>query len=261
MECKRSWWFWILPAALVISDYLSPFASKASIGLTIFHAVIVSTLVWFGLYYFNREDKLHTNVIMDKMHDLENEVSIRHIAETKLLQFRHDALLAASQGKLELCLSSDELPIPTTPFEDEREIQAETLSEIRHSAASHAKDLGFSPARLAALETCIGEAAMNALRHGHGGEIAFSFDSETVYCRVVDHGQGIDPQNLPFATLQDRWSAMGTAGLGYTMMLSEADKLFLLTGVLGTTLILCLNKIQKPFVLDDSYLTNESVQV
>ena len=56
--------------------------------------------------------------------------------------------------------------------------------------------------------------------------------------RVEDQGGGIAVENLPRATLSRGFSTKATLGHGLKMMIETADRLYLLTGPSGTTVVL-----------------------
>ena len=80
---------------------------------------------------------------------------------------------------------------------------------------------------------------MNAIVHGGGGTGRVSVGADgTVQVRVEDQGGGISVENLPRATLSRGFSTQATLGHGLKMMLETADRLYLLTGPTGTTVVL-----------------------
>ena len=60
----------------------------------------------------------------------------------------------------------------------------------------------------------------------------------SVQVRVEDHGTGISMENLPRAALSRGFSTKATLGHGLKMMLQTADRVYLLTGPGGTTVVL-----------------------
>jgi anti-sigma regulatory factor (Ser/Thr protein kinase) len=87
--------------------------------------------------------------------------------------------------------------------------------------------------------TAASEAGMNAITHVGRGTAWVSRDGAgTVQVRVADQGGGIDMENLPRATLSRGFSTQGSLGHGLKMMLETADRLHLLTGPTGTTVVL-----------------------
>jgi len=89
------------------------------------------------------------------------------------------------------------------------------------------------------LETAVGEAAMNAVVHAATGTgLVLLDEGGTVQVRVEDGGEGIAVEDLPNATLQRGYSSAGTMGHGFKMILQTTDRVFLLTGAGGTTVVL-----------------------
>ncbi len=82
---------------------------------------------------------------------------------------------------------------------------------------------------------------MNAIVHvGEGQSAKSSIDPHhgVAQVRVTDHGAGIAFEDLPHATLQKGFTTAGTLGHGMKLMLETTDRLFLLTGATGTTVVL-----------------------
>jgi len=92
--------------------------------------------------------------------------------------------------------------------------------------------------RAADFGLCASEAATNALLHGRGGVASVAVRDGVARLRVADSGSGINPQDLPKATLQKGWSSRASLGLGFTVINETADKVYLHTGPQGTTIII-----------------------
>ncbi|MGI4787568.1 MAG: PAS domain S-box protein [Janthinobacterium lividum] len=154
--------------------------------------------------------------------------------------FLRDVLASVTEGKLQLCGGPDQLPsqldsiggaVPLT--------QQSGLYDLRHLAQALAAQAGHDGSRQYDLMTAASEAGMNAIVHAGGGTAEVSVNSfGTVQVRVEDQGTGITMENLPRATLSRGFSTKATLGHGLKMMLETADRLFLLTGPTGTTLVL-----------------------
>ena len=97
----------------------------------------------------------------------------------------------------------------------------------------------FPDTRWQDMVTAVGEASMNAVVHAGGGmgRVCAS-RSGTVQVWVQDQGLGIAVEHLPRATLEKGYTTAGTLGHGMKMMLQTADRLWLLTGPAGTTIVL-----------------------
>jgi len=81
---------------------------------------------------------------------------------------------------------------------------------------------------------------MNAVQHGGGGTAILFGDTEggRVQVWIEDQGEGIDLGLLPRATLERGFSSAGTLGQGFWMMIQTCDRIYLLTGTAGTTIVL-----------------------
>ena len=83
------------------------------------------------------------------------------------------------------------------------------------------------------------EAGMNAIVHAGGGTGQVAVNTHgTVQVRIVDYGAGITLENLPRAAMERGFSTKATLGYGLKMLLETIDRLFLLTGPTGTTLVM-----------------------
>lgn len=150
-----------------------------------------------------------------------------------------DVLLTVTDGTLRLCETASDLPrplaLPCTPVALTR---AEGLGELRHLIRQEALSLGFSEERWGDLVTASQEAGMNAVVHAGSGTGRLSTDGQnTVQVRVEDHGKGIEVERLPRALLEKGYSTAGTFGHGMKMMISVSDRVWLLTGPSGTTVV------------------------
>ena len=80
---------------------------------------------------------------------------------------------------------------------------------------------------------------MNAVVHSGGGTgFVFLDERGAVQVRVEDRGSGIPLAELPKATLRRGYSTAGTMGHGFKMILTTADRVYLLTGPSGTAVVL-----------------------
>ncbi len=163
----------------------------------------------------------------------------RSRAEARARQvFFRDVLLSVTEGRLHLCDTSADLPAPLPLVAPPFALSRESLSSVRHEAAAAAHARQFSGDELNTLTTAVGEAAMNAVVHGGGGEAAIRADQSTVQVWISDHGTGISLAQLPRATLELGYSTKDSLGHGFWLMLRSADSVFLLTGSTGTTVVL-----------------------
>ncbi len=152
--------------------------------------------------------------------------------------FFRDVLLSVTEGRLHLCDSPADLPAPLPLVTEPFALSRETLASVRHQSAAAGEARQFSGDELNALTTAVGEAAMNAVVHGGGGEAAVRGDQNAVQVWVSDHGAGISLAQLPRATLELGYSTKDSLGQGFWLMLRSADSVYLLTGSTGTTVVL-----------------------
>ena len=154
--------------------------------------------------------------------------------------FLRDVLSNVTEGKLLLSTSPAHLPPPLTPVGEAVALTREGgLRDLRQMAKEAAQGAGHTEERQYDLLTAVSEAGMNAILHGDGGTGQVSVgENGTVQVRVEDHGSGIAMENLPRATLSRGFSTKATLGHGLKMMLETADRLYLLTGPGGTTVVL-----------------------
>ena len=156
--------------------------------------------------------------------------------------FLRDVLASVTEGKLRLCDTDDDLPphhgcLWGAPIY----LHTDTgLSALRRRATEAAEAACFSPERLADFITAVNEAGMNAIVHAGAGTVHVALDADAglVQVWVEDTGQGITMENLPRATLARGFTTAGTLGHGLKLMLQTTDRLWLLTGPTGTTVVL-----------------------
>jgi anti-sigma regulatory factor (Ser/Thr protein kinase) len=117
----------------------------------------------------------------------------------------------------------------------------------------------FSDERTCDLLTSVGEAAMNAVVHGGGGHgRVYVEPHEAVQVWISDNGHGIEMESLHQATLQRGFTTAGSFGHGFWMILRTVDKVWLLTGPTGTTVVLEERREPSdPFWMDDA-ISSES---
>lgn len=177
-----------------------------------------------------------------KQADAERERLLQEARDGAIRQwaFLRDVLASVTEGRLRLCIGPEELPELLTPRGGETALTAESgLWELRRHIEETAFALGFSHERSYDLMLAAGEAGMNAIVHaGHGAGQVYGDALGPIQVRIADNGGGIALENLPHAALKKGFTTAGTMGFGMKMMLEVADRVFLLTGSTGTTIIL-----------------------
>lgn len=163
----------------------------------------------------------------------------REAAEATLRQraFLREVLLSATEGKLRLCESEQDLPAPLPAEASPVALSEAALQELRRQALEVAAARGFSPERGNGLMMAVGEASMNAVVHGENGVGRVCASENTVQVWIIDSGEGIAFESLHRATLERGWTTVGSMGHGFWMMLQSCDRLYLLTGREGTTTV------------------------
>jgi len=153
--------------------------------------------------------------------------------------FFRDVILSASDGRLTLCFAKSDLPPPApAPGKTIQLTRTRGLHELRHAVRDIATGIGFADERWYDLTTAVSEAGMNAILHAGGGRGRIGVRANTIQVHVEDHGKGIDIQSLPRAAFQRGFSTAGTLGHGIKIMLQMVDRIWLLTGPDGTTVVL-----------------------
>lgn len=159
-------------------------------------------------------------------------------------RFVREMLYSVTEGRLRLCNTTDDLP-PTLPDCDPTPVllapgRARVLKEVRNRVEAAARVAGLATERLQDLATAATEAATNAIKHAQTGEAWACVDAQagTVQVWIQDRGHGIAPDSLHRATLERGFSSAGTLGHGFWLMLKTCDRVYLLSGADGTTVVL-----------------------
>jgi anti-sigma regulatory factor (Ser/Thr protein kinase) len=174
------------------------------------------------------------------------DITERKRAEGERRAFLRDVLASVTEGRLRLCDTTVDLPTRLTPVGKSVSLVPETLRLLRHQAMEAAQALGFNKDRGNDLISATGEAAMNAVVHAGGGTGSVGADpaTGTVQVWIEDQGGGIEMSRLPRATLERGFTtAPGNFGHGFWFMLQTVDRVWLLTGPAGTTVVLEQNKV------------------
>lgn len=166
------------------------------------------------------------------------DLSERERSAAQQRAFLRDVLLSVTEGRLHLCHLPSDLPKPRPAWGEPLPVsRTGGLAQLRQQAKEAAAAHGFADKRWQDLVTAVSEAAMNAVVHGGGGQGRVCASEDTVQVWVEDTGTGIDVASLPQATLEKGYTTAGTLGHGMKMMLSTADRVWLLTGATGTTVV------------------------
>lgn len=174
------------------------------------------------------------------------DVTERRLAEQAILEqearqrvFLKDVLASVTEGRLRLVDNAEELPARLAPASETIDLTDATLRAMRRATQAAAVAQGLSPDRWQDLITAVGEAAMNAVVHAGGGAgRVCRGDNGIVQVWIEDWGGGIAMERLPRATLERGFTTAGSFGHGFWMILKTVDRVWLLTGPRGTTVVM-----------------------
>ncbi len=163
----------------------------------------------------------------------ERELRIQVEAEETKREFYRSTILAVTDGKLNL-VEKDQIERLIAPNAALIEMNsADGLSGLRTEIKSACSLASVSEDDSYWLVTAAGEAAANAVKHATGGIARVGLKEGRVQVLIVDHGHGMDELVLPRATLM-RYSTTRSMGLGYSLILSLVDAVYLATDKSGT---------------------------
>jgi anti-sigma regulatory factor (Ser/Thr protein kinase) len=172
----------------------------------------------------------------------ENMALLEEAKETARKQraFLREVMASVTEGRLRICDDQADLPVPGAPYGDMIILDStHRLRTSRHLATDAAEALGLPPDRSQNLITAISEAAMNAIVHAGGGTVrVYTNGEDMVQVWIEDQGQGIHLDQLPRATLERGYTTAGSLGHGFWLILRTIDRLYLLTGPAGTTVVI-----------------------
>lgn len=153
--------------------------------------------------------------------------------------FLQQVLASVTEGKLSLCDGPEELPAPLIPAGEPLELTKKSIRDLRAAVVAASLAKGFADERWQDIETAVGEAAMNAVVHARDGfgRVCAGPD-DTVQVWIEDRGGGIAIDRLPQATLERGYTTAGSLGHGFWLILKTVDRVWLLTGESGTTVVL-----------------------
>ncbi len=166
------------------------------------------------------------------------DVTEQREASVRQRRFLREMLLGFTEGRLRLCDSASDLPQPLLPLSSPVKLTRETMRRLRQQVVADAEALQLPLERLQDFETAVGEASMNAVQHGRGGNgrVHGDPDSGVIQVWIEDQGDGI-AEDFIHRAIEQGWTT-GGFGQGFFLMRSCADRIYLLTGPTGTTVVL-----------------------
>jgi PAS domain S-box-containing protein len=169
------------------------------------------------------------------------DVTEEREAERRQRRFVREMLFGMTEGRLRLCDGPGDLPARLAPDGGEPvALTRSTLRLLRKRVEAAAERAGLVKERAEDLLTGVGEAGMNAVTHAGGGRAEVCADAAAgrVQVWITDTGGGITHETIHKATLERGWTTAGTLGHGFWLMLRTCDRVYLLTGPHGTTVVL-----------------------
>jgi PAS domain S-box-containing protein len=155
--------------------------------------------------------------------------------EVRQRDFYRRTILAATDGKLDL-IERESIEKIAGPAEAVFWVEnAEGFRDVRVAVMKIARFLGIDEIRAADYRTAVGEAITNATKHANGGKVSIHALPTSILTVISDRGPGIEAMSIPEVALKKGYTTTGTLGMGYKVMTSIADKVYLATGSWGTT--------------------------
>jgi PAS domain S-box-containing protein len=161
-------------------------------------------------------------------------------AASRQRAFVREVMASVTEGRLILCDTKADLPAPLPPAGEPMTLTHDNLGQLRRRVRALAEERALPAERWQDLVTAVGEAAMNAVVHAGGGsaQVGVGDDGDTLQVWIRDRGKGISVDHLHLATLQRGYTTAGTMGHGFWIILKTVDRVWLLTGPTGTTVVL-----------------------
>lgn len=154
-------------------------------------------------------------------------------AEVDKKRFTREVLRAVTQGKFHL-VEAAEIPVEGRLALDLSLAPSGNYAVLRKQLRALAENAGMTPESAGDLVLAAGEAVTNAIKHATEGRCLVYESNDRVIVRVSDQGHGIRSEDIPAAVLERGFSTKVSLGMGYTLMLSLVDAVWLATGPEGT---------------------------
>jgi len=154
-------------------------------------------------------------------------------AESEKKRFYREVIRAVTQDKLHL-VDPEEIPTDGRPVAELSLDEPSEYSALRNRLRDLQEQAGLSMETAEEFVLAAGEAATNSIKHATGVRAAIYVGEGRIAVRVSDEGQGIRTEDLPASVLTAGYSTKVSLGMGYTLMLSLVDRIWLATGPHGT---------------------------
>jgi len=156
-------------------------------------------------------------------------------AEVEKKRFYREVIRAVTQDRLHL-VDAGEIPIKGRCILQVDLTETESYRNLRRRFRDVALDAGMDPEEAEDLVLGVGEAVINAVKHGREGRAEIYTAPGCIIARVTDRGEGIRAEQIPATLLLPGYSTQISLGMGFTIMLQVMDRVWLATGPEGTTI-------------------------
>jgi PAS domain S-box-containing protein len=197
-----------------------------------------------------------TAPIFDDQHNFKGSLAMftnitdRKQAEEREKDFYRLTILAATEGKLNLTERDNIENIAGQPYATFPLSNEEDFRNLRTAIIEIARAHRMDEVRAGDYRVAIGEAVTNATKHAGGGTVSIHILPGALFTIVSDKGPGIEALSIPKVALEKGYTTAGTLGMGYKVMISIADKIYLSTGPWGTMVGIEMS-IEEPKVTPD----------
>lgn len=164
-------------------------------------------------------------------------------AEKEKKRFYQEIIRAVTHDRFVL-VDPGQIPLDADCVENIPLNGPSAFAYLRKRLDEIAVECGMPPERATDLVLCVGEAATNAIKHAVEGRCQICVGKERIIVRVSDRGGGIRPENLPAMMSRAGFSTQASLGMGYTIMLELADRVWLATDAAGT--VVQIEKLLQP---------------
>jgi PAS domain S-box-containing protein len=154
--------------------------------------------------------------------------------EERQRDFYRRTILAATEGKLQLTEKEEIERIAGPSMAACKVGSAEDFHKIRNDVAKVSHSAGMDELRAGEYVVAVGEAITNAVKHANNGIVTIHILPKSIFTVVSDRGPGIEAMSIPEVALKKGYTTAGTLGMGFKVMTSIADKIYLATGPWGT---------------------------
>lgn len=198
-------------------------------------SVLVTKAVFTAI---TREPEARVVVLLDDISAEVEAIDRERKQERTILRAYSDLVSSITAGRL--CIVSDvefvdqlgEIVCGPIPFSDEM-----GPSLVRHEARQAIAEIDgveWDPG----FELGFGELLVNALTHAGGGEASVHVCGDVLQAVVRDNGNGVDFTTITNVAIDTPEDAPPSLGVGFTLMLSFADRMLVSTGSHGTAMAL-----------------------